>query len=110
MLVCAKHKSARISPLKLRLIVDAIRGKMVEDALEILSFNNRKGAVLVKKLLESAVANAENNEGIDIDELKIEKVFVDEAATMKRMNPRAKGRADRIFKRSSHVTVYLSNN
>ncbi|OJI43216.1 50S ribosomal protein L22 [Vibrio vulnificus] len=95
----AKHNFARISPQKARLVADLIRGKSVDQALEILTFSNKKAAVLVKKVLESAIANAEHNEGADIDDLNVAKIFVDEGPTMKRIMPRAKGRADRILKR-----------
>ena len=105
----AKHNFARISPQKARLVADLIRGKSVDQALEILTFSNKKAAALVKKVLESAIANAEHNEGADIDELKVARVFVDEGPTMKRIKPRAKGRADRIFKRTSHITVVVSD-
>jgi large subunit ribosomal protein L22 len=81
----------------------------VADALDILNFSTKKSAVLVRKTLESAIANAENNEGADIDELKVSEIFVNEGMTMKRIRPRAKGRADRIFKRSSHITVTVSD-
>ena len=81
----------------------------MSDALDILSFSPQKGAVLVRKVVESAIANAENNEGADIDELKVAEIFVDEGLTMKRIKPRAKGRADRIFKRTSHITVTVSD-
>jgi large subunit ribosomal protein L22 len=107
--VSATAKRLRISPQKARLVVDQVRGKQVSDALDILSFSNRKGAALVRKVLESAIANAENNEGADIDELKVSEVFVNEGMTMKRIKPRAKGRADRIFKRSSHITVTVTD-
>ena len=107
--VSATAKRLQISPQKARLVVDQVRGKQVSDALDILSFSNRKGAVLVRKVLESAIANAENNEGADIDELKISEVFVNEGMTMKRIKPRAKGRADRILKRSSHITVTVTD-
>jgi large subunit ribosomal protein L22 len=107
--VSATAKRLQISPQKARLVVDQVRGKPVSDALDILSFSNRKGAVLVRKVLESAIANAENNEGADIDELKVSEVFVNEGMTMKRIKPRAKGRADRIFKRSSHITVTVTD-
>ena len=107
--VSATARRLRISPQKARLVVDQVRGKPVSDALDILSFSNRKGAVLVRKVLESAIANAENNEGADIDELKVSEVFVNEGMTMKRIKPRAKGRADRIFKRSSHITVTVTD-
>ena len=109
MQVSATAKRLRISPQKARLVVDQVRGKPVSDALDILSFSNRKGAVLVRKVLESAIANAENNKGADIDELKVSEVFVNEGMTMKRIKPRAKGRADRIFKRSSHITVTVTD-
>ena len=109
MQVSATAKRLRISPQKARLVVDQVRGKPVSDALDILGFSDRKGAVLVRKVLESAIANAENNEGADIDELKISEVFVNEGMTMKRIKPRAKGRADRILKRSSHITVTVTD-
>ncbi|WP_413285309.1 50S ribosomal protein L22 [Vibrio sp. MA40-2] len=104
----AKHNFARISPQKARLVADQIRGKSVDQALEILTFSNKKAAVLVKKVLESAIANAEHNEGADIDDLNVAKIFVDEGPIMKRIMPRAKGRADRILKRSSHITVVVA--
>ena len=107
--VLAKHRYARISPQKARLIADQIRGQSVEQALSILTFSNKKGAGLVQKVLESAIANAEHNEGADIDELKVSKAFVDEGPTMKRIQARAKGRANRILKRSSHITVTVSD-
>ena len=107
--VFAKHRYARISPQKARLVVDQIRGQSVEQALTILTFSNKKGAGLVQKVLESAIANAEHNEGADIDELKVSKAFVDEGPTMKRIQARAKGRANRILKRSSHITVMVSD-
>ncbi|MES1069785.1 50S ribosomal protein L22 [Vibrio cholerae] len=100
----AKHNFARISPQKARLVADQIRGKSVDQALELLTFSNKKAAELVKKVLESAIANAEHNEGADIDDLRVAKIFVDEGPVMKRIMPRAKGRADRILKRSSHIT------
>jgi large subunit ribosomal protein L22 len=106
----AKHRHARTSAQKARLVADQIRGLHVEKALEVLAYSQRKGADLVKKVLESAIANAEHNEGADIDELTVSKVFVDEGPTMKRIKTRAKGRADRIFKRSSHITVVVSDN
>ena len=105
----AKHNFARISPQKARLVADLIRGKSVDQALEILTFSNKKAAALVKKVLESAIANAEHNEGADIDDLNVAKIFVDEGPIMKRIMPRAKGRADRILKRSSHITVVVAD-
>ncbi len=107
--VIAKHKHARISPQKCRLIADQIRGLPVDKALDVLNFGVTKSADLMKKVLESAIANAEHNEGADIDELRVAKVFVDEGPTMKRIQPRAKGRANRILKRSSHITVCVSD-
>jgi large subunit ribosomal protein L22 len=107
--VAAKHRMARISPQKARLIVDQIRGLPVDEALQTLMFSNKKGAQLVRKVLESAIANAEHNEGADIDELKVSSTFVDEGPTMKRIQPRAKGRANRILKRSSHITVMVAD-
>ena len=106
--VAAKLKGAQLSAQKARLIADQVRGKPVEQALDILSFSNRKGAAIVKKVLESAIANAEHNEGADVDELKVSTIFVDEGVTMKRLMPRAKGRADRILKRSCHITVKVA--
>ncbi|MGF1684896.1 50S ribosomal protein L22 [Photobacterium minamisatsumaniensis] len=105
----AKHRFARISPQKARLVADQLRGKPVAQALEILQFSNKKAADLIKKVLESAIANAEHNEGADIDDLNVAKIFVDEGPTMKRIMPRAKGRADRILKRSSHITIVVAD-
>ena len=106
--VAAKLKGARMSAQKARLVADQIRGKSVESALEILQFSGRKGADIIKKVLESAIANAEHNDGADVDGLKVSTIFVDEGMTMKRIKPRAKGRADRIFKRSCHITVKVA--
>lgn len=105
MQVSATHKFARISPQKARLIADLIRGKAVESAINSLTFSNKKAAVLVKKVLDSAIANAENNEGADIDELFVTAVQINEGPVMKRMEARAKGRGNRILKRMSHITV-----
>ena len=107
--VAAKLSRARISAQKARLVADQIRGKRVEEALNILSFSTMKGAHMVRKLLESAIANAEHNEGADVDELTVSRVFVDESLTMKRLRPRAKGRADRIFKRTCHITLAVAD-
>lgn len=107
--VAAKLRGARISAQKARLVVDQIRGKSVEEALNVLEFSNKKAAAIVKKVLNSAIANAEHNEGADIDELRISTIFVDEAITLKRIKPRAKGRADRILKRSCHITVKVAD-
>lgn len=107
--VTAKLKGARMSAQKARLVADQVRGKSVEDALELLTFSSKKAAVLVKKVLNSAIANAEHNEGLDIDELKVSSIYVDEGMTLKRIQPRAKGRADRILKRSCHITVKVAD-
>lgn len=104
----AQHRHARSSAQKVRLVADLIRGKKVSQALDILTYTNKKAAVLVKKVLESAIANAEHNDGADIDDLKVAKIFVDEGPS-KRIMPRAKGRADRILKRTSHITVVVSD-
>jgi large subunit ribosomal protein L22 len=109
MQVSATVKRLRVSPQKARLIVDLVRGKPVGDALDILNFSTQKAAGLVRKVVESAIANAENNEGADVDELRIATIFVNEGLTMKRIKPRAKGRADRIFKRTSHITVTVTD-
>ncbi len=106
--VAAKLKNAKISPQKVRLVADQIRGKTVGQASDILIFSNKKAAVLIKKLLDSAIANAEHNEGMDIDELRISQIFVDQGPTMKRLHTRARGRSDRILKRSCHITVMVS--
>lgn len=106
--VAAKLKGARLSAQKARLVANQIRGKSVDEALNILAFSPKKGAAIMKKVLESAVANAEHNEGADVDELKVSTIFVDEGMTMKRIKPRAKGRADRILKRSCHITVKVA--
>ncbi len=107
--ISAKLTGAQISAQKVRLVADQIRGKKVEQALDVLEFSNRKAAGLVKKLLNSAIANAEHNEGADVDELTVSTIFVDEGRTLKRLRPRAKGRADRILKRSCHITVKVSD-
>ncbi|HHI94218.1 MAG TPA: 50S ribosomal protein L22 [Gammaproteobacteria bacterium] len=107
--VSAKLSNAPLSAQKGRLIADQIRGLDVEKALQILTFSPKKAAHLVKKVLESAIANAEHNEGADIDELKISTVFVDEGPVHKRMRARAKGRGVRILKRHSHITVTVSD-
>ena len=107
--VKARLKGARLSAQKARLVADQIRGRQVGDALNILNFSTKKGAQVVRKLLESAIANAEHNEGADIDELSVSRIFVDEGMTMKRIRPRAKGRADRILKRSCHITLAVAD-
>jgi large subunit ribosomal protein L22 len=94
---------------KARLVADQIRGKSVEEALLLLEYSPRKGAMLIKKVLNSAIANAEHNEGADVDELKVSTIYIDEGRTMKRIMPRAKGRADRILKRSCHITLTVAD-
>lgn len=106
--VAAVLKGANLSAQKARLVADQIRGKSVDEALNILAFSPKKGAGIVKKVLESAIANAEHNEGADVDELTVSTIFVDEGMTMKRIRPRAKGRADRILKRTCHITVKVA--
>jgi large subunit ribosomal protein L22 len=104
----ARMKHARISAQKARLVADQIRGQHVEKALNLLSFSPKKGAGIIKKILESAIANAEHNEGADIDELKVSAIQVAEGPTMKRIRARAKGRASRIFKRTSHIRLTVA--
>ena len=107
--VSAKLKQAHISAQKARLVADQVRGLPVEQALNLLMFSPKKAAGMVRKVLESAIANAEHNEGADIDELKVSSIFVDEARTMKRFRARAKGRGTRILKRNSHITVTVGD-
>lgn len=101
----AKLMNARMAAQKMRLVADQVRGLPVEQALNVLTFSNKKAAHLIKKLLESAIANAEHNDGADVDELKISRICVDEGPTMKRWRARARGRAAKILKRTSHVRV-----
>jgi large subunit ribosomal protein L22 len=105
----AKLRYAHISPQKCRLVADVIRGQNVGLALSTLRYMPKKGADLVLKALESAVANAEHNHGADIDELKVSRIEVDAAPLQKRFAARAKGRGNRIVKRSSHITVHVSD-
>jgi len=107
--VAAKLRNAGISAQKARLVADQVRNLPVEKALNLLTFSQKKAAVMIKKVLESAIANAEHNEGADIDELKVSTIFVDEGSTQKRFHARARGRGDRILKRSSHITVRVSD-
>jgi large subunit ribosomal protein L22 len=104
----AKLRYARISPQKVRLVANQVRGLPVDRALEVLTFSNKKAAHFIKGVLESAIANAEHNEGADIDELKISVISVDEGPIMKRMRARAKGRGNRIFKRTSHINITVA--
>ncbi|MBU0910777.1 MAG: 50S ribosomal protein L22 [Proteobacteria bacterium] len=100
-------KNIRISPQKARLVADMIRGKQVDNALNTLKFTPKKGARIIRKVVESAVANASQNEAIDVDTLFVKKIFIDGGPMLKRIRPRAMGRASRILKRSSHITVVL---
>jgi large subunit ribosomal protein L22 len=106
--VSATLKHARISAQKARLVADQVRGSSVERALNVLTFSQKKGAAIIKKLLESAIANAENNNGLDIDELSIARIFVNEASTYKRLRAASKGRGHRILKRNCHVTIEVA--
>lgn len=107
--VAAILKYTRLSAQKCRLVCDQIRGLPVDRALDILKFSNKKSAAIVKKVLDSAIANAEHNEGADIDELKIKTIFADQGSTLKRMHARAKGRGCRILKPTCHITIILSD-
>ena len=107
--VSATLKQAHISAQKARLVADQVRGLPVEKALNLLMFSPKQAAAMVRKVLESAIANAEHNEGADIDELKVSAIYVNEAATMKRFRARAKGRGTRILKRNSHITVTVGD-
>ena len=107
--VSAKLRYARISPQKCRLVADVVRGEPVGSALATLKFMPKKGAELVRKVLSSAVANAEHNHGVDIDDLKVSRVLIDSAPQLKRFAARAKGRGTRIIKRNSHITVAVSD-
>ena len=102
-------RSVRLSPQKGRLIADMIRGLPVERALEILQFNIRRSAKRMKKVLESAIANAEHNQGADVDELRVQAVLIDAGPTLKRFHARAKGRGARILKRTSNITITVSD-
>jgi len=105
MATVAKLRNARMAAQKVRLVADQIRGQRVEKAINILTFSNKKAAALVKKVLESAIANAEHNDGADVDELKVSSIMVDEGPVMKRWRARARGRAAKIMKRTCHVSV-----
>ena len=107
--VKAIHRGARISAQKTRLVADQIRGLPVDKELNVLTFSPKKAAGIVKKVVLSAIANAEHNEGADIDELKITSIYVDKAASLKRFTARAKGRGNRIEKQSCHITVTVGN-
>ena len=105
----ARHKHARESAQKVRLVADQIRGLSANEALNLLTFSNKKAAALLRKVVASAIANAEHNAGVDVDELRVSKVMVDAATSMKRMHARAKGRGSRIVKRTCHICVAVSD-
>lgn len=109
MQVSAILKGVHLSPQKARLVADLIRGKKVDNALSILAFTPKKGAEVIKKVVESAIANAEHNEGADIDELKVTSIYVDKGIVLRRIRARAKGRAGRISKPTCHITVTVGN-
>ena len=109
MQVSATHKNAKICAQKARLVADQIRGLNVAKAVDLLTFSTKKGAVLVKKVLESAIANAEHNQAADVDELKVSKIMVDEGVYAKRFAARARGRANRIIKRFCHIKIIVSD-
>lgn len=106
--VSATLRYARLSAQKARLVADLVRGMPVANAVDQLAFSNKKGAVIIKKLLESAIANAENNEGLDVDELALNTIYVNEAPSFTRFKSRAKGRANHIVKRNCHITVVVA--
>lgn len=102
-------KFVRLSPQKGRLVADQVRGQPVDRALAVLKYSRTRAAGIVRKVLESAIANAENNDGADVDELRVSAIYVDQGPVLKRLSPRAKGRSDRILKRTSHVTVCVAD-
>jgi|TARA_B100000902_G_scaffold44273_1_gene51855 large subunit ribosomal protein L22 len=107
--VSAILKGVHISPQKARLVADLIRGKKVDNALNILNFSPKKGAEIIKKVVESAIANAENNNGADIDELRIKTIYINKGEVLKRIRAQSKGRAGRIIKPTSHITVTVGS-
>lgn len=109
MQVSAILRGTRLSAQKARLVADLVRGKSVDQALNILTFSPQKAAFTIKKVLESAIANAEHNEGADIDELKVKTIYVDQGASLKRFTARAKGRGNRIIKPTCHITVTVGD-
>ncbi|MBM5573960.1 MULTISPECIES: 50S ribosomal protein L22 [Deefgea] len=109
MQVSAVLSNTRLSAQKARLVADLVRGKSVEQALNILAFSPKKGAVLIKKVLESAIANAEHNEGADIDTLKVKTIYVDKGPSLKRFTARAKGRGNKIEKQTCHITLTVGD-
>ena len=100
-------KGTRLSPQKAGLVANAIRGKSIQEAMDFLDFNKQKGSSVIKKLLESAIANAENNNKSDIDLLSVKSIIVNQGMRLKRMKPRARGRADRIIKPTCHIEIIL---
>jgi len=109
MQVSAKLKFARLSPQKVRLVADQVRGLPVERAVELLNFSSKKAAPVIKKVLESAIASAEHNEGADIDELKVRTIMIDQGPTSSRFRARARGRGNRILKRTSHISLTVTD-
>jgi len=105
----AKLRGVRLSAQKGRLVADMVRGQAVENALNILQFSPKKGATIIRKVLESAIANAEHNDGADIDELTVKTIFVEKGAVLRRFTARAKGRGDRISKQTCHIYVTVGN-
>lgn len=105
----ASLRGVRLSPQKGRLIADLVRGKSVDQALNILNFSPKKGAEIIKKVLESAIANAEHNDGADIDALKVTTIYVEKGTVLKRFTARAKGRGNRISKPTCHVFVTVGD-
>jgi large subunit ribosomal protein L22 len=102
-------RGVRLSEQKGRLVADLIRGKKVDHALNLLTFSPKKGAVIVKKVLESAIANAEHNDGADVDELRVKTIYVEQGAVLKRFTARAKGRGNRISKQTCHIYLTVGN-
>ena len=109
MQVRAKHRYVHISAQKARLVADLVRGQSAEKAMDTLAFSNKKAAAIIKKVLHSAISNAENNEGADIDELYISEILVDEGPSQRRFKPRARGRSSGIIKRSCHISITVSD-
>ncbi|MBB5020511.1 large subunit ribosomal protein L22 [Chitinivorax tropicus] len=109
MRVSAVLKNARLSAQKARLVADLVRGQSVEQALNVLAFTPKKGARIIRAVLESAIANAEHNEGADIDTLKVATIYVDKGPSLKRFTARAKGRGNRIEKQTCHITLTVGD-
>ena len=109
MQVQAKIRGARLSAQKARLVADQVRGRQVEEALDLLTYSAKKGADVIIKLLNSAIANAEHNEGADIDDLKIKSIFIEKGSVLKRFTARATGRGDRISKQTCHIYMTVGD-